>query len=197
MSRPMPKCAYASRLAICRAGRKYSKANCERRCFSVKLSTCTPPVDEALKVSNQRSLPLKALVRLWYTSASTPTSTISATAQRYSSTHANIAMSQKDSSSEANWQSVAKRKKEEQAQRIPNEWKLNSFPGAHVKSYTDIPRKSGLLTKKELDITERYDAVALAEAIKTNKLTCIDVTRAFCKVCPLKPHLRFSQQINI
>jgi hypothetical protein len=93
-------------------------------------------------------------------------------------------MSQERSSSpKASWQSVSKRKKEEQNGRIPKEWKLSSLPGADVKNYTDIPRKSGLLTKTELDITEQYDAVALAEAIKANRLTCIDVTRAFCKVC--------------
>ena len=92
-------------------------------------------------------------------------------------------MSQEILSSKADWQSVSKRKKEEQDGRIPKEWKLSSLPEANVKSYTDIPHKSGILTKKELDITENYDAVALAEAIKARKLMCIDVTRAFCKVC--------------
>ena len=192
MSRSMSKRAHASRLTICGVGRKYSIAHGERRCFSVGLSACTPPVDDALKVSSRRSLPLKALVRLWHTSAPTPTSTTSAASQRYSSTLSNTAMSRERSSPEANWQSVTKRKKEEQNGRIPKEWRLNNLPGADVKSYTDIPRKSGLLTKIELEITEQYDAVALAEAIRARKLTCIDVTRAFCKVCLLKydPHSR-------
>ncbi|KAF7681559.1 general amidase protein [Alternaria burnsii] len=90
-------------------------------------------------------------------------------------------MSQESLSFKADWQFVSKRKKEEQDGRIPKEWKLSSLPEANVKSYTDIPHKSGILTKKELDITENYDAVALAEAIKARKLMCIDVTRAFCK----------------
>jgi hypothetical protein len=95
-------------------------------------------------------------------------------------------MSRESSSSEGTWQPVSRRKKTEQNERIPAEWKLGGLPGADVKSYTDIPRKSGLLTKEELDITERYDAVALAEAIREKKLKCIDVARAFCKVSLLK-----------
>ena len=91
-------------------------------------------------------------------------------------------MSQGGPSSDTDWRSVSRRKKAEQNERIPKEWKLDALPGADVKSYVDIPRKSGLLTKEELDITERYDAVALAEAIRAKKLKCISVTRAFCKV---------------
>jgi amidase len=96
-------------------------------------------------------------------------------------------MSQRDLPSEAKWQSVSRRKKAEQTDRIPKEWRLSGLPGAGVKSYTDIPRNSGLLSKEELDITEKYDAVALAEAIRETTLKCIDVARAFCKVSLLKP----------
>lgn len=46
----------------------------------------------------------------------------------------------------------------------------------------DIPRESGILSEYELEITEQYDATALAEAIASRKLSCIDVTTAFCKV---------------
>lgn len=56
------------------------------------------------------------------------------------------------------------------------------MPSESVTNYTSIPRTCGLLDKEELEITEQYDAVALAEAIRTRKLKCVDVTRAFCKV---------------
>ena len=88
----------------------------------------------------------------------------------------------KDGQSPAKWQHVSQRKKDEQYGRIPADWRLKTLPGPNVKSYMDIPRKCGLLTKEELDITENYDAVALAQAIKDKKLKCVDVTRAFCKV---------------
>ena len=38
------------------------------------------------------------------------------------------------------------------------------------------------MTDREVDITEKYDATALAKAIRERKLTCVDVTTAFCKV---------------
>ncbi|XWW96164.1 hypothetical protein V2A60_004136 [Cordyceps javanica] len=49
------------------------------------------------------------------------------------------------------------------------------------KNVTNIPRESGLLTERELDITENYDAVALAEAIATKAYTAVEVAAAFCK----------------
>jgi hypothetical protein len=80
------------------------------------------------------------------------------------------------------WQSIAERKKEEQHARIPEEWRLRSLPGPDVTSYLDIPRKPELLLPEELRITEQYDAVALAQAIREKKISCVDVARAFCKV---------------
>ncbi|CAA9961120.1 Acetamidase [Pyrenophora teres f. maculata] len=87
----------------------------------------------------------------------------------------------KQGQSPAKWQHVSQRKKDEQYARIPADWRLKTLPGPHVKSYMDMPCKSGLLSKQELDITERYDAVALAQAIKDKQVKCVDVTRAFCK----------------
>jgi hypothetical protein len=80
------------------------------------------------------------------------------------------------------WQLVAWQKKDEQNARIPLDWHLKSLPSAKVSNYIDIPRQSGILTKEELEITENYDATALADAIRRRKLKCVDVTKAFCKV---------------
>jgi amidase len=81
------------------------------------------------------------------------------------------------------WQLVSWSKKDEQNSRIPQEWRLSSLPPASVTNYMDIPRTCGILSAEEVKITEEYDAVALAQAIKSRKLRCIDVTKAFCKVC--------------
>lgn len=91
-------------------------------------------------------------------------------------------MSKEGQPSDAKWQDIAQRKKDEQYGRIPADWRLKTLPEPQVKIYTNIPRKCGLLTKEELDITEKYDAVALAQAIRNKKLKSLDVTRAFCKV---------------
>jgi hypothetical protein len=93
-------------------------------------------------------------------------------------------MSREEPPSEApKWQLVSRQKKDEQYGRIPSGWRLGSLPGTDITSYIDIPRKCGLLTEEELAITEQYDAVALAKAIREKKLKCVDVATSFCKVC--------------
>jgi hypothetical protein len=95
----------------------------------------------------------------------------------------------KPKSSEANilqapprWQQISWQKKDEQYARIPHEWRLPSKPSSDITTYMGIPRQCGILSQEELQITEEYDATALAEAIRSRTLKCIDVTRAFCKV---------------
>lgn len=81
----------------------------------------------------------------------------------------------------ASWQPIAERKQAERDALIPPQWRLSSLPGKDVLNVTDIPAKSGILSVNEMDITERYDATALAAAIKDKSLTAVQVTMAFCK----------------
>ncbi|KAG5922913.1 hypothetical protein E4U42_005152 [Claviceps africana] len=46
---------------------------------------------------------------------------------------------------------------------------------------TGIPRQCGLLSETELDMTENYDATALADAIASRRFTSVDVVSAFAK----------------
>jgi amidase len=87
-----------------------------------------------------------------------------------------------ESNSPAKWQLVSWQKKDAQFTKIPVVWRLANLPSANTTDYTAIPRSCGLLDEHELKITEDYDATALAQAIRSRKLKCIDVTRAFCKV---------------
>jgi Asp-tRNA(Asn)/Glu-tRNA(Gln) amidotransferase A subunit family amidase len=79
------------------------------------------------------------------------------------------------------WQSVSWQKKDQQFASIPSQWRLPQSPPASVTNYLNIPRECGLLTEKEVDITEHYDATGLAQAIRERTFTCVDVTTAFCK----------------
>ena len=45
----------------------------------------------------------------------------------------------------------------------------------------DIPRTCGILTDEELQITEKYDTVSLAEALASKKYSAVTVARAFAK----------------
>jgi amidase len=49
------------------------------------------------------------------------------------------------------------------------------------KNVTGIPQTCGILSNAELEITEAYDATALAEAIASQKLTSVAVVTAFAK----------------
>ncbi|ROW02769.1 hypothetical protein VSDG_01721 [Cytospora chrysosperma] len=85
---------------------------------------------------------------------------------------------------------------------IPPAWKLPStvVQGlAHLleKSKTnlielDIPRRSGMLTEKELRITEAYDVRDLLKALASGELTSVDVTVAFCKRAAIAQQLACS-----
>lgn len=81
---------------------------------------------------------------------------------------------------------VAQRKTDSNAAKIPKEWQLQSRyldnlgPNADV-NVLDIPRKSGILSEKELDITENYDATALLEKLASKHFSSYEVVLAFSK----------------
>jgi amidase len=68
------------------------------------------------------------------------------------------------------------------ASKVPPEYCLSTeFTKNPPTDVTAIPATCGILTPREIDITENYDATGLAEAIATKKFTAVTVTTAFCK----------------
>lgn len=68
------------------------------------------------------------------------------------------------------------------AKKVPSELRLS--PEFFINSpvnVSKVPAACGILSPSELDITEHYDTVGLAEAIAAGKLTSLEVTTAFCK----------------
>ncbi|TVY85059.1 putative amidase [Lachnellula suecica] len=82
---------------------------------------------------------------------------------------------------EAPYKAIARRKQAERESRIPSEWRLSSPPSSNTLDVRSIPRTSGILSSKELEITGNYDATSLAQAIGSGSLTAEQVTIAFCK----------------
>lgn len=85
------------------------------------------------------------------------------------------------------WELAVARKRAEVSRRIPPEWRL---PSALLQTVADetaaldvtrCPAACGLLTGREVEITEQYDAVALAEKIASKVFTSFEVALAFCK----------------
>ncbi|KAJ6109068.1 hypothetical protein N7486_001302 [Penicillium sp. IBT 16267x] len=101
-------------------------------------------------------------------------------------------------STEPAYVAIAQRKQAELAAAIPTQWKLPAqfipagmlTPAQSItegpKQYgrvnvMEIPRTCGLLTSKELEITEKYDIRALVLAMTEGKLKAEDVVQGFCK----------------
>ena len=82
------------------------------------------------------------------------------------------------------WHSIRDRKLADRASHIPKEWLIPSenLPSHDVLDVTDIPRTCGVLTPREVHITESYDARGLRDALINRSFTAVEVTTAFCKV---------------
>lgn len=84
------------------------------------------------------------------------------------------------------WKELVAKKRADVAKQLPQEWRLpqaildSVSPDADI-SVLDVPSKCGLLTSKELEITEKYDAVDLIAKMAATELSAFEVTLAFCK----------------
>ncbi|KAK6387039.1 hypothetical protein LTS17_000304 [Exophiala oligosperma] len=83
------------------------------------------------------------------------------------------------------WETLVQAKQAEAAEKIPKEWLLPESLTPNISEtgdtcVLDVPRESGLLTAKQLEITEAYDATALLEKLHSGQLTSAEVTEAFC-----------------
>ncbi|KAJ6445225.1 acetamidase [Purpureocillium lavendulum] len=66
--------------------------------------------------------------------------------------------------------------------KIPDQLRLpQGLINNPPKNVTAVPRECGILSAEEIDITENYDATALAGAIASKKLTAVSVAIAFAK----------------
>ncbi len=92
-------------------------------------------------------------------------------------------------SSPADWQARAAIKREQCLNAIPLAWRLDpallgslQMPlESHANNVTDIPRRCGLLSSQELQITEDYDVAGLVAGLASGELSSTAVTTAFSK----------------
>ncbi|KAF7115465.1 hypothetical protein CNMCM5793_002423 [Aspergillus hiratsukae] len=92
------------------------------------------------------------------------------------------------------WQQKAQLKQSEAASKIPPEWRLSSDILNAISSESnvlDIPAKCGILSAREIDITEKYDATDLLQKLASGELTAVEVTTAFCKRAAIAQQLTF------
>ncbi|KAB8276491.1 amidase signature domain-containing protein [Aspergillus minisclerotigenes] len=82
------------------------------------------------------------------------------------------------------WQQKAAAKQAEAAAKIPKEWRVPASILENLDNEQEvltIPQRCGILTPKELEITETVDATALRDKLTARELTAVEVTTAFCK----------------
>ncbi|KAF7158153.1 hypothetical protein CNMCM5623_002819 [Aspergillus felis] len=92
------------------------------------------------------------------------------------------------------WQQKAQLKQSEAASKIPPEWRLSSDivnAVSNESNVLDIPKKCGILSARELDITENYDATDLLQKLASKELSALEVTTAFCKRAAIAQQLTF------
>ena len=81
------------------------------------------------------------------------------------------------------WQELVAEKRRRCQQEIPREWTLSDdllrVP-SRLLDY-DLPRRSGLLSDLELDITENHTAIELLTKLASSQVSSLAVTTAFCK----------------
>lgn len=82
------------------------------------------------------------------------------------------------------WQVKTANKRAAEYAKIPAEWRLDSkYLGDETsdRNVLGIPAECGILSQDELDITEKFNAVSLAKAVRSGSLKAVDVATAFCK----------------
>ena len=80
----------------------------------------------------------------------------------------------------SDWQSIAQAEQQKILDSIPQQWRLS--PEDKDPDLTDkraVPGRCGLLTEKQLAITEST-ASDLLEKLRTRALSSVEVTEAFC-----------------
>ncbi|KAK8021968.1 hypothetical protein PG993_012735 [Apiospora rasikravindrae] len=97
------------------------------------------------------------------------------------------------SSKHESWQDIVAKKRLSCQQSIPTTWALpgsvldslpalSDFPSTRLNLIAkDIPRLSGILTDRELEITECHTVASLLEGLASGTFTSVEVTLAFSK----------------
>ncbi|KAI0727609.1 general amidase [Fomitopsis betulina] len=82
--------------------------------------------------------------------------------------------------SSSSWQDLCKARKRAQIASIPKDW-IIEVPVDDQRDVRDVPRASGLLTPRELEITDTLDVDILLLNLRTGVWSAVEVTTAFYK----------------
>ncbi|KAK9899619.1 amidase [Cystobasidium minutum MCA 4210] len=80
-----------------------------------------------------------------------------------------------------NWRELAAQKKQSVYDAIPKRWLLPKGKYDDLLNVMDVPKDCGILSSKDLEITEIDDVPVLAKKIAQEELSSAEVATAFCK----------------
>ncbi|KZS93000.1 general amidase [Sistotremastrum niveocremeum HHB9708] len=80
----------------------------------------------------------------------------------------------------ASWEELAANKKRAQAESIPKEWLINTPPDSQL-NVSKVPLECGLLSEREVEITELKDVDVLLQRLAASDYSAVEVTTAFYK----------------
>jgi amidase len=89
------------------------------------------------------------------------------------------AKSTTQTSSQLDWKTRARTRKQQQTDSIPPEW-IIAIPNDQ-QNVTRIPYECGLLSALELEITDTLDVAVILEKLRSGTWSSVQVTRAFYK----------------
>lgn len=91
----------------------------------------------------------------------------------------------------ADWETRAAQRRQQRSDAIPEDWRLKPELLGELQTPLEqsdnnvlalgLCKRSGILSDKELAITESYKVSELLRALATGTLTALEVTTAFCK----------------
>ncbi|RPD62973.1 general amidase [Lentinus tigrinus ALCF2SS1-6] len=89
-------------------------------------------------------------------------------------------VSDADALKQLRWQEQVADKRKRQQAAIPKEWLIPPVPEGQT-NVADVPRSCGLLTDRELEITEVSDVTVLLQKLAAGEWSALEVTTAFSK----------------
>lgn len=78
------------------------------------------------------------------------------------------------------WKAKAAVRKAQQEREIPDEWRISAVPATKL-NVMDVPATCGLLSEKEIMITETDDVELLLRKLAGGEWTSLEVTLAYYK----------------
>lgn len=78
------------------------------------------------------------------------------------------------------WEELAANKKRAQTEAIPKEWLIKTPPDSQL-DVSKIPLQCGLLSDREIEITELMEVDTLLKRLASGEYSAVEVTTAFYK----------------